>query len=74
MAELLRDGKIRYIGLSEPSVETVLKAHAVHPVTCTQSEYSLFTRDVETKLLPVLRKHGIGLVPCSPLGRGMLKG
>jgi len=74
MADLLRDGKIRYIGLSEPSVETVLKAHAVHPVTCIQSEYSLFTRDVETELLPVLRKNGIGFVPYSPLGRGMLTG
>lgn len=74
MADLVRDGKIRYTGLSEPSVETVLKAHAVHPVTCIQSEYSLFTRDVETELLPVLRKNGIGFVPYSPLGRGMLTG
>lgn len=74
MADLVRDGKIRYIGLSEPSAETVLKAHAVHPVTCIQSEYSLFTRDVESELLPVLRKNGIGFVPYSPLGRGMLTG
>jgi aryl-alcohol dehydrogenase-like predicted oxidoreductase len=74
MADLVQAGKIRYIGLSEPSVETVLKAHAVHPVACIQSEYSLFTRDVESELLPVLRKNGIGFVPYSPLGRGMLTG
>ena len=74
MSDLVGEGKIKYIGLSEPSVETVLKAHAVHPVTCIQSEYSLFTRDVEASLLTVLRKNGIGFVPYSPLGRGILTG
>ncbi len=74
MSDLVREGKIKYIGLSEASVETVLKAHAVHPITCVQSEYSLFTRDVEESLLPALRKNGIGLVPYSPLGRGLLSG
>jgi aryl-alcohol dehydrogenase-like predicted oxidoreductase len=74
MADLVREGKIRYIGLSEPSAKTVLRAHAVHPITCVQSEYSLFTRDVEPSLLPVLRENGIGFVSYSPLGRGMLTG
>lgn len=74
MSELVKEGKIQHIGISEPSVETVLKAHAVHPITCIQSEYSLFTRDIEDDLLPVLRKNGIGFVPYSPLGRGMLTG
>ncbi|MCP4163421.1 MAG: aldo/keto reductase [Deltaproteobacteria bacterium] len=74
MSDLVKEGKINYIGLSEPSVETVLKAHAVHPITCIQSEYSLFTREVEDQLLPILRKNGIGFVPYSPLGRGMLTG
>ncbi len=74
MSDLVREGKIKYIGLSEASPQTVLKAHAVHPVSCVQSEYSLFTRDVEKTLLPVLRENGIGFVPYSPLGRGMLTG
>ncbi len=74
MSNLVQEGKIKYIGLSEPAVETLLKAHAVHPITCVQSEYSLFTRGVEEFLLPALRKNGIGLVPYSPLGRGMLTG
>lgn len=74
MAELVAEGKIRYIGLSEPSVETVLKAHQVHPVTAVQSEYSLFTRDMEAELLPALRRYRIGFVPYSPLGRGFLTG
>lgn len=74
MSDLVREGKIRYVGLSEPGVETVLKAHSVHPLTAVQSEYSLFTRDVEAELLPVLRQNGIGFVPYSPLGRGFLTG
>lgn len=74
MSDLVQEGKIKYIGLSETSPETVLKAHAVHPVSCIQSEYSLFTREVEETLLPVLRQNGIGFVPYSPLGRGMLTG
>jgi aryl-alcohol dehydrogenase-like predicted oxidoreductase len=74
MSDLVNQGKIKYIGLSESSPETVLKAHAVHPITCIQSEYSLFTRDVEESILPVLRQNGIGFVPYSPLGRGMLTG
>lgn len=74
MSDLVREGKIRYIGLSEPSVATLLKAHAVHPVTAVQSEYSLFTRDMEKELIPVLRDNGIGFVPYSPLGRGLLTG
>ena len=74
MSDLVGEGKIKYIGLSEASVETVLRAHAVHPVTCVQTEYSLFTRDVEASLLPALRKNGIGLVSYSPLGRGLLTG
>lgn len=74
MSDLVKEGKIKYIGLSEPSVVTVLKAHQVHPVTAVQSEYSLFTRDVEKELLSALRQHGIGFVPYSPLGRGFLTG
>ncbi len=74
MADLVREGKIRYIGLSEPSVATLLKAHAEHPITAVQSEFSLFTRDLEAEMLPVLQRHNIGLVPYSPLGRGILTG
>lgn len=74
MADLVKEGKIRYMGLSEPSAETVQRAHAIHPITAVQSEYSLWTRDVETLILPVLRELGIGLVPYSPLGRGALTG
>ena len=74
MSDLVHAGKIKYIGLSEPSVATLLKAHAVHPVTAVQSEYSLFTRDVENELLPALRQNGIGFVSYSPLGRGFLTG
>ena len=73
MADLVRAGKIRHIGLSEPSAATLLRAHAVHPVTAVQSEYSLWTREVE-ELLPLLRDLGIGFVPYSPLGRGALTG
>lgn len=74
MADLVKEGKIRYIGLSEPSAETLRRAHAAHPITAVQSEYSLWTRDVEVSILPVLRELGIGLVPYSPLGRGALTG
>ncbi|MFV0436834.1 MAG: aldo/keto reductase [Desulfopila sp.] len=74
MADLVGAGKIRYIGLSEPSVATLLKAQAEHPITAVQSEYSLFTRDLEVEMLPVLEQYGIGLVPYSPLGRGILTG
>ena len=73
MADLVRAGKIRHIGLSEPSAETLRRAHAVHPVTAVQSEYSLWTREVE-ELFPILRELGIGFVPYSPLGRGALTG
>ena len=74
MAELVTAGKARHLGLSEASVETIRRAHAVHPITALQTEYSLFTRDVEDEILPVLRELGIGLVPYSPLGRGILTG
>lgn len=74
MADLVKEGKIRYIGLSEPSAKTLRRAHAVHPITAVQSEYSLWTRDVESLILPVIRELGIGLVPYSPLGRGALTG
>jgi aryl-alcohol dehydrogenase-like predicted oxidoreductase len=73
LAALVREGKIRYVGLSEAWVDTVRRAHAVHPVTALQSEYSLWTRDQE-EILPVLRELGIGLVAYSPLGRGFLTG
>ncbi|WP_328468978.1 aldo/keto reductase [Actinoplanes sp. NBC_00393] len=73
LAELVKDGKIRYIGLSEAWIDTIRRAHAVHPVTALQSEYSLWTRDQE-QVLPVLRELGIGLVPYSPLGHGFLTG
>ena len=74
MAELVTAGKVRFLGLSEASAETIRRAHAVHPVTAVQTEYSLFTRDLEDDVLPVLRELGIGLVPYSPLGRGLLTG
>jgi len=73
LAQLVKDGKIRYIGLSEAWIDTIRRAHAVHPVTALQSEYSLWTRDQE-EILPVLRELGIGLVAYSPLGRGFLTG
>jgi aryl-alcohol dehydrogenase-like predicted oxidoreductase len=73
LAELVQQGKIRYVGLSEAWTDTIRRAHAVHPVTAVQSEYSLWTRDQEL-LLPVLRELGIGLVAYSPLGRGFLTG
>ena len=74
MAELVAQGKIRHIGLSEASVETLRRAAAVHPITALQTEYSLWTRDVEAEILPTCRELGIGFVPYSPLGRGWLSG
>ncbi|MDI5963437.1 aldo/keto reductase [Streptomyces sp. SL13] len=74
LAELVAAGKIRHIGLSEAGPETIRRAHAVHPVTAVQSEYSLWTRDPEARVLPVLRELNIGFVPFSPLGRGFLTG
>ncbi len=74
LSELVAAGKIRYIGLSEAGPGTIRRAHAVHPVTAVQSEYSLFTRDPEARVLPVLRELNIGFVPFSPLGRGFLTG
>ncbi|MCX5370122.1 aldo/keto reductase [Streptomyces sp. NBC_00015] len=74
LAELVAEGKIRHIGLSEAGPATIRRAHAVHPVTAVQSEYSLWTRDPEADILPVLRELGIGFVPYSPLGRGFLTG
>ena len=74
MKELVEAGKVRYLGLSEAGTETIRKAHAVHPISALQSEYSLFTRDVEDEILPTVRELGIGFVPYSPLGRGFLTG
>jgi aryl-alcohol dehydrogenase-like predicted oxidoreductase len=74
LADLVQAGKIRHIGLSEAAPETIRRAHAVHPVTAVQSEYSLWTRDPEAAVLPALRELGIGFVPYSPLGRGFLTG
>jgi len=74
MADLVRAGKVKYIGLSEAGVQTIRRAHAVHPVSALQSEYSLWTRDPEDDVLPLLRELGIGLVAYSPLGRGFLTG
>jgi aryl-alcohol dehydrogenase-like predicted oxidoreductase len=74
LADLVKEGKIRHIGLSEAWVENIRRAQAVHPITALQSEYSLFTRDLEDDVLPVLRELGIGLVPYSPLGHGLLTG
>ena len=69
MAELVKAGKVRYLGLSEASVESIRKANAIHPIAALQSEYSLLTRDVEDGILPVVRELGISLVPYSPLAR-----
>ena len=74
MKELVEAGKVRCLGLSEAGAATIRRAHAVHPITALQSEYSLFTRDLETDIVPTLREAGIGLVAYSPLGRGMLTG
>ncbi|HEY2778272.1 MAG TPA: aldo/keto reductase [Gaiellaceae bacterium] len=74
LAELVSEGKIRHIGLSEAAAETIRRAHAVHPITAVQSEYSLWTRDPEGEVLPTCRELGIGFVAYSPLGRGFLAG
>jgi aryl-alcohol dehydrogenase-like predicted oxidoreductase len=74
MAELVRAGKVRYLGLSEPSAQTIERAHELHPITAVQSEYSLWTRDPEDGVLQACGKLGIGFVPYSPLGRGFLTG
>ncbi|MGZ4755366.1 MAG: aldo/keto reductase [Acidimicrobiia bacterium] len=74
LSELVAAGKVRHIGLSEAGADTIRRAHSVHPITALQSEYSLWTRDPEPKVLPVLRELGIGLVAYSPLGRGFLTG
>src|SRR6266581_3784347 len=74
MAELVRAGKVRYLGLSEAGADTIRRAHAVHPITALQTEYSLWTRDPEDKILPTVRTLGIGFVAYSPLGRGFLAG
>jgi aryl-alcohol dehydrogenase-like predicted oxidoreductase len=72
--ELVDAGKVRYLGLSEAGPETIRRAHAVHPISALQSEYSLFTREVEDEILPTVRELGVGFVPYSPLGRGFLTG
>ena len=72
MAELVKEGKVRYLGLSEPGAQTLRRAHHVHPITAVQSEYSLWSREVEPEILPACRQLGIGFVPYSPLGRGFL--
>jgi aryl-alcohol dehydrogenase-like predicted oxidoreductase len=74
MQELVEAGKVRHLGLSEAAAATIRRAHAVHPITALQSEYSLFSRDLEDDVLPTIRQLGIGLVPYSPLGRGILTG
>ena len=74
LAELVSEGKVRHIGLSEAGPETIRRAHAVHPIAALQTEYSLWTRDPEAELLPLLRELGIGFVPYSPLGHGFLTG
>jgi len=74
MAELVQEGKVSHLGLCEASVDTLRRAHAVHPLTALQTEYSLWTRDVEKEILPVCRELGIGFVSYSPLGRGFLSG
>jgi aryl-alcohol dehydrogenase-like predicted oxidoreductase len=74
MAELVQQGKVLHLGLSEAAPETIRRAHAVHPITAVQTEYSLWTRDPEAEVLPTCRELGIGFVPYSPLGRGFLSG
>jgi aryl-alcohol dehydrogenase-like predicted oxidoreductase len=74
LSELVKEGKVRHIGLSEAAPETIRRAHAVHPVTAVQTEYSLWTRDPEAQVLPLVRELGIGYVAYSPLGRGFLTG
>jgi len=74
MAELVREGKVRYLGLSEAGEQTIRRAHAVHPISALQSEYSLWERNLEPRIIPLLRELAIGLVPFAPLGRGFLTG
>src|SRR5713226_2637170 len=74
MADLVRQGKVRYLGLSEAGEETIRRAHKVHPISALQSEYSLWERNLEPRIIPLLRELGIGLVPFAPLGRGFLTG
>jgi aryl-alcohol dehydrogenase-like predicted oxidoreductase len=74
MGELVREGKVRFLGLSEASPDTIRRAHAVHPITALQTEYSLWARQPEREILPAVRELGIGFVPYSPLGRGFLTG
>ena len=74
MGELVTEGKVRYLGLSEAAPETIRRAHAVHPISALQTEYSVWSRDPEEEILPLLRELGIGFVPYSPLGRGFLTG
>ncbi len=74
MADLVRQGKVRYLGLSEAGARTIRRAHAVHPISALQSEYSLWERNLESEIIPLLRELGIGLVPFAPLGRGFLTG
>jgi aryl-alcohol dehydrogenase-like predicted oxidoreductase len=74
MAKLVEQGKVRYLGLSEASADTLRRAHAVHPITALQSEWSIFSRDIEDTAVPAARELGVGIVPYSPLGRGLLTG
>ena len=74
MAQLVKQGKVRYLGLSEAGAQTIRRAHAVHPISALQSEYSLWERNLEAEIIPLLRELGIGLVPYCPLGRGFLTG
>jgi aryl-alcohol dehydrogenase-like predicted oxidoreductase len=74
MADLVREGKVRFLGLSEAGEQTIRRAHAVHPISVLQSEYSLWERNLEPRIIPLLRELGIGLVPFAPLGRGFLTG
>jgi aryl-alcohol dehydrogenase-like predicted oxidoreductase len=74
MAELVREGKVRFLGLSEAGERTIRRAHAMHPISALQSEYSLWERNLEPRIIPLLRELGIGLVPFAPLGRGFLTG
>ena len=74
MADLVREGKVRFLGLSEAGEKTIRRAHAVHPISVLQSEYSLWERNLESRIIPLLRELGIGLVPFAPLGRGFLTG
>ncbi|KAK4596365.1 hypothetical protein RGQ29_014410 [Quercus rubra] len=74
LKKLVEEGKIKYIGLSEPSPDTIRRAHAVHPITALQMEWSLWTRDIEEEIIPLCRELGIGIVPYSPLGRGFFAG